>query len=143
VNPEVNAAYALHLEQQSDQAAAAARGDSSERRPRTARRCYFLGIIEYDLRKSTIGRSISFRRRRRSIRRIPNVRVRLALAYSRMGQMPQRGAMHLQEMVGRPQRAPGSSQPEGTPPAANPTPSRQGRGHDSGVTPVALALIYA
>lgn len=126
-NPEVNAAYALHLEQQSDQARQQLE-EILRSSPANGEACHFLGIIEYDL--ANYDRAVNlFQRAAKIDPAIPNVRVRLALAYSRMGQS-RNAADVLQEMVGRRNAPTGSSQPEGTPPAANPT-VPAGRGQDS------------
>lgn len=126
-NPEVNAAYALHLEQQSDlarqQLEEILRGS-----PANGEACLFLGIIEYDL--GNYDRAVNlFQRAAKIDSAIPNVRVRLALAYSRMGQS-RNAADVLQEMVGRRNAPAEVGQPGGTAPATNPT-VPAGRGEDS------------
>lgn len=131
-DPEVNAAYALHLEQKSE--LARQRLEELVRvSPGNAEACLFLGIIEYDL--DNFDQSVTlFQRAIKADPAMSNVRVRLALSFSRMGQS-RNAADVLQEMVGRRNAPlPGATGPAG---AATPatTPAVQG-GQGEDLVPV-------
>ena len=120
-NPEVNAAYALHLEQQSDLARQKLEYllNSS---PANAEALLFLGIIEYDLRN--YDRSVDLLARAAKIDpSMPNVKVRLALSFSRMGQS-RNAADVLQEMVGGRHTHGVTSSPSEVTPATTPSAPR-------------------
>jgi protein phosphatase len=117
-DPEVNAAYALHLNGKS--AEAKQRLESVlQTTPNHAEAFLFLGIIEYEE-----GLFDESRRHLQAALKndptLPNIRVRLALTYCRMGQT-RNAADILQEMVGP--RLPRGVQATPSPVAPEPSPS--------------------
>ncbi|MEY4166724.1 MAG: hypothetical protein RIR52_548 [Acidobacteriota bacterium] len=129
-HPEVNSAYALHLEQQSELARQRLE-ELLRTAPGNAEACLFLGIIEYDL--ENYDRSVNlFQRAAKIDPSLTNVRVRMALSYSRMGQS-RNAADVLQELVGKRNSPRGQSPSPEAPPTGQPAPPG---GRDEGATAV-------
>lgn len=96
-DPEVNAAFELHLNGKSDEARQRLEV-LLQKSPLNAEALLFLGIVEYEESLYDESRK-HLQAALKADPTLPNVRIRLALTYSRMGQL-RNAADILQEMVG-------------------------------------------
>lgn len=125
-DPEVNAAFELHLNGKSDEARQRLEV-LLQKSPLHAEALLFLGIVEYEESLYDESRK-HLQAALKADPTLPNVRVRLALTYSRMGQL-RNAADILQEMVGP--RLPRGVQVTPSP-ALTPSPDGSGSNQEGG-----------